>query len=63
MVNMGIKAIGLNADILSEAQNDGTSDNLWSEVLRGQLVLLSPELLQPDSIWTHLSLDKSDLTF
>ena len=63
MVSMGIKAIGLNADILSEAQNDGASDNLWSEVLRGQLVLLSPELLQSDSVRTHLSLDKSDSTF
>ena len=63
MVNMGIKAIGLNADILSEAQNDGTSDNLWSEVLGGEVVLLSPELLQSDSVRAHLSLDKPDSTF
>lgn len=60
---MEIEATALNADILAEAQNDRRSDILWSQVLDSQVVLLSPELLQSDTVRVHLSLDKPEASF
>lgn len=60
---MGILATPLNSDILTEAQNNDTTDVVWAQVYQSQIILLSPELLQSDTIRTHLGLDQPESQF
>ncbi|KAK1218048.1 hypothetical protein PQX77_019277 [Marasmius sp. AFHP31] len=60
MLLLGISAVALNSKVIGKAEKARQANELWERASRARILLMSPELLQSDTLRDRLELDKPE---